>query len=125
MKLINTIINLRKQRLDWVLEVIRAGHLGVKIRQLHWINARISMDNVLSKFCNCDPSTAQEIVFQGRGIAVGESSEDQLFRRFLTIYVSVESSLLFIVHAYYVGRNDVLGAQTAAAQNGVGEIAVF
>jgi hypothetical protein len=109
----DTVVNLREQRLDWVLKVIRAGHIGVTIRQLNWINARVSMVNVLNTFSNCDPIIAQEIVVQCQGVPVGESSDDQLFPRFLAIDVIFESTLLFILHAYHVGRNDVVGARGA------------
>jgi hypothetical protein len=61
----DTIINLRENGLDWVLEVIWTGHLGVEICKLRRVNLRVSMNDVLYQFYECDPSVAQEIVFQG------------------------------------------------------------
>jgi hypothetical protein len=61
----DTIINLREQGLDWVLEVIWVGRLGVAICKLSRVNPSLSMNDVLDQFSDCDPSVAQKIVFQG------------------------------------------------------------
>jgi hypothetical protein len=69
------------------------------------------MNAVLDQLSNCDPSISQEVVFQGRGKHVGESRKDKFFSCFITVAISVEGAILFIVHVYHVCHDDDVSAK--------------